>query len=64
MPEKYQHILVDSPQLSGAVCVYLATEEADYLRGRFLYANWDLEQLLQRKSEILENDLFKMQLAC
>lgn len=55
-------ILVDSPELSGAVCVYLSTKDADFLRGRYVSAQWDLPELAKRKDEILEKDLFKMQL--
>ncbi|KAK9808312.1 hypothetical protein WJX73_000053 [Symbiochloris irregularis] len=63
MPEFMHKILVDTPELSGAVCVYLATKEADYLRGRYVSACWDLPQLQHRKDEILEKDLFKLRLA-
>lgn len=60
----HAHLMVDAPELSAAVCVYLASAEADYLCGRFVSATWDLQQLLQRRDEILKRDLFKMQLAC
>lgn len=63
MPEAMHSILVDTPELSGAVCVYLSTPEADYLRGRHLSANWDLMELQKCKDEILEKDLLKLQLA-
>lgn len=62
IPERFHHLLIDKLELSGAVCVYLTTSEADYLRGRTVFASWDLQQLLQRKDEIIENDLFKMKL--
>lgn len=64
LPKQYWENFKDTPELSGAVCVYLTTSEADYLQGRYLHANWDTEQLLQRQDEILGKDLFKMQLAC
>lgn len=63
MPEYMHKILVDTPELSGAVCVYLTTKETDYLRGRYVSSCWDLPQLLERKGEILEKDLFKLRLA-
>ncbi|KAK9862986.1 hypothetical protein WJX84_002826 [Apatococcus fuscideae] len=34
MPQDMHHILVDSPYLSGAMCVWLGTDRADFLRGR------------------------------
>lgn len=63
MPEYTHGWLTDSPELSGAVCVYLTTKEADYLRGRYVSACWDLPQLQERKDEILVKDLFKLRLA-
>lgn len=62
MPKEMHHILIDTPELSGAVCVYLTTKEADYLRGRYVSSCWDLPELLERKDEILEKNLFKLEL--
>jgi len=32
--------------------VLLASHEADFLNRRFLWANWDVEQLKEKKSEL------------
>ena len=55
--------LTDPPELAAACCVYLMTSKADYLRGRFISANWDVTELEQRKQEIVEKDLLKLCLA-
>jgi len=31
--------------LSGATCVFLSTQRADWLSGRYISANWDMEEL-------------------
>lgn len=44
---------LDDPELSANFMVWLASPEADFLKsGRFLWANWDVEELVARKAEI------------
>jgi NAD(P)-dependent dehydrogenase (short-subunit alcohol dehydrogenase family) len=43
--------------LAGHFFAWAATEEADFLRGRFVWAEWDIEELMKKKDEILEKDL-------
>lgn len=44
-------------ELAGAV--YLTTERAEYLNGRFVTVNWDIEELEARKDEIVLNGLMR-----
>jgi hypothetical protein len=49
--------------LPAGFCVWLAAcEEADFLRGRLLWANWDVDELLARKQEVIEKDLLNVRL--
>ncbi|KAI1045328.1 hypothetical protein LB505_014415 [Fusarium chuoi] len=49
---------VDNIRLPASYCVWLATsKEADCLKGRFLWTNWDVTELLQRKDEIEKQSL-------
>jgi hypothetical protein len=43
--------------LPASVCIWLASREADFLQGRLLWANWDVEELKERKQEIIERNL-------
>ncbi|KAF1969124.1 NAD(P)-binding protein [Bimuria novae-zelandiae CBS 107.79] len=43
----------DSPDLAGHTFVWLASPEADFLKGKFVWSNWDAEELVARKEEIL-----------
>ena len=62
LPKDMHRVLVDTPQLSGGMCVYLTSSRADFLKGRYVSSHWDVTELEARKQEILEKDLFKMQL--
>ncbi|KAH8177882.1 short chain dehydrogenase domain-containing protein [Sarocladium implicatum] len=42
----------DKVKLPGHFAVWLASPEARFLRGKFVYANWDVEELLSRSKEI------------
>ncbi|RFU26114.1 hypothetical protein B7463_g10223, partial [Scytalidium lignicola] len=38
----------DTPELPASFMVWLATPETDFLKGRMVWANWDVEELKQR----------------
>jgi hypothetical protein len=38
--------------LAGSFSVWLASPEARFLRNKFLWANWDVEELKSRAKEI------------
>ncbi|KAI4095285.1 MAG: hypothetical protein LQ339_007282 [Xanthoria mediterranea] len=50
----------DDVSLPGGFAVWLASGEADFLAGRFVYANWDVEELKARAEEIVNSDLLKI----
>ena len=47
----------DTPQLAGAVVNWLAGEDAKFLNGRYVSANWDMNEILARKDEIVKENL-------
>lgn len=49
----------DSVQLPAGVCLYLASPRADFLRGRWISANWRVDELEARKTEIMSENLLK-----
>jgi NAD(P)-dependent dehydrogenase (short-subunit alcohol dehydrogenase family) len=53
----------DTPALPGSVVNWLTSEEAAFLRGRYITANWDVNELIARKEEIVEKDLLTVQLS-
>lgn len=40
--------------------MYLTTPHASYLSGRFVSVNWDLEELAEKREEIIEKGLLLM----
>ncbi|MCJ1355271.1 MAG: hypothetical protein MMC33_005262 [Icmadophila ericetorum] len=44
-------------KMAGDFFAWLSTDEAEFLSGRFVWAEWDVEELKARKDEILEKDL-------
>lgn len=43
--------------LAGEFFAWAASDEADFLRDRFVWAEWDIDELKAKKEEILEKDL-------
>ena len=56
MPGEMHAYLTDSPELAASFIVWLASGSADWATGRYLSANWDVEELTSLKEEILQND--------
>ena len=57
MPEHMHEYLVDDPDLAATFSVWLCSGKADWAKGRYLSANWDVRELMAMKTEILQNDL-------
>ncbi len=57
MPEAMHQYLVDSPDLAAGFAVWLCSGKADWAKGRYLSATWDVGELTAMKDEILAEDL-------
>lgn len=57
LPEEIYASLVDQPDLAAGFIVWLCSGEADWARGRYLSANWDIDELTRLKNRIIEEDL-------
>jgi len=57
MPEAMHAYLVDEPTLAAGFAVWLCSGAADWARGRYLSATWDVGELKARKASILGDDL-------
>jgi NAD(P)-dependent dehydrogenase (short-subunit alcohol dehydrogenase family) len=47
----------DTPELVGGTVVWLASEKAKFLTGRTICANWSVDDLVERKDEIVAGNL-------
>jgi hypothetical protein len=43
----------DTPELVGGVGVWLSTEKASFLNGKYVEVNWDVDELTARKDDIV-----------
>jgi len=59
VPENMLHLMVDTPELAAGYCVWLSTEQADFLRGRYSDCTWDVNELMKNAKRIVEMDLLK-----
>lgn len=57
MPEAMHAHLIDSPALAAAFVVWLCSGKADWAKGRYLSATWDVDELEAIQDSILQNDL-------
>jgi len=53
---------LDDAELAGDFVVWAASEEARFLKGKFVWVNWDVEELKERKEEIESSNLLKLNL--
>ncbi|KAL8811655.1 MAG: hypothetical protein Q9200_001625 [Gallowayella weberi] len=60
-PQEFIPFLVDSVDLCGAFCVWLTRDSQSmmWLSGRYLSSKWDVDELLEKKAEIIDGDLLK-----
>lgn len=57
MPEALHAYLDDDPDLAACFAVWLCSGAADWAKGRYLSATWDVDELVEMKEAILEKDL-------
>ena len=53
---------LDTPELSGNFAVWLATESASFLNGRYVSPNWPVHDLMAMKETIAGSDALKVRL--
>lgn len=49
--------------LAANFSVWATTPEAEFLNGKFLWVNWDVEELKKQKKDIVENHKLQFSLA-
>lgn len=57
MPAHMHEHLIDEPDLAASFAVWLCSGQGDWAKGRYLSANWDVEELTALSHEILRDDL-------
>lgn len=57
MPAQLHEYVTDAPELAACFAVWLCSGQADWARGRYLSATWDVAELAALKDKILRDDL-------
>lgn len=63
MPSELHATLNDTPELAADFFVFLVHARMGWLGGRYLSVTWDVDELVQKKEEIVKGDLLKVRLA-
>ncbi|CCM04176.1 uncharacterized protein FIBRA_06338 [Fibroporia radiculosa] len=53
---------VDTPELSAHTLTWLVRERRDWLAGRYVSSQWDMEELSAKKQEIIQGDKLKVKM--
>ncbi|KIP09052.1 hypothetical protein PHLGIDRAFT_23195 [Phlebiopsis gigantea 11061_1 CR5-6] len=59
IPDEFKDRLVDTVELPAHTLVWLIKERRDWLAGRFISCNWDVEEFLGKKDEVVKGDKLK-----
>lgn len=60
--ESFRRFALDTPELVGGVGVWLATDRARFMDGRVMNSNWHVDDLYERREEIVGGNLLRMDL--
>lgn len=60
--DSFQKFALDTPELVGGVAVWLSTEKARFMNGRFMNSNWDVDDLFERREEVQSGKLLQIDL--
>ncbi|CAI6100048.1 unnamed protein product [Clonostachys chloroleuca] len=59
LPGQASMISQDKPELAGDTLVFLTKEKRQWLSGRMITSNWDMEEFLSKREEIIARDSLK-----
>ncbi|KAL2840350.1 hypothetical protein BJX68DRAFT_246729 [Aspergillus pseudodeflectus] len=62
LPEAVRERFPDSSDVAGDTIAWLAAERREWLGGRYISCPWDMEELMERKDEIVGEDKLKLRM--
>ena len=63
MPDFMKKFAQDPPELVGGTAVWLASEQARFMNGRYMSVNWCVKELMDRQTETVAGDRRKITLS-
>jgi NAD(P)-dependent dehydrogenase (short-subunit alcohol dehydrogenase family) len=61
-PEIVRNALPHQPDIAGDTIAWLASQRREWLGGRYVSCPWDMEELLDKKDEIVKEDKLKLRM--
>ncbi|KAF5879452.1 putative nad-p-binding protein [Botrytis fragariae] len=52
----------DTPELAADTISYLTSQKRKWLAGRYLSSNWDVNEIMSREEEIVDEDKLKFKM--
>lgn len=62
MPKEVHEWLQDTPQLAADAITWWTQQRQEWLAGRYVSVNWDVDEMMARKEEIVREDKLKMRM--
>ena len=62
MPEDFKSLLVDTPEVAAHALTWLVRERRGWLAGRYISCQWDVDELLAKKQEIIDGNKLKVRM--
>jgi len=63
LSDRLRDSLPDKPEIAGDTIAWLAAGRYEWLAGRYLSCPWDMEELMQMESAIVQGDKLKLKMA-
>ncbi|KAM0546271.1 hypothetical protein ACHAPJ_010954 [Fusarium lateritium] len=61
-PESVRNAFPDKPDVAGDTIVWLGADRKEWLGGRYISCVWDMEEVMQKKDEIISEDKLKLRM--
>lgn len=62
LSEEFLSYLTDTPELAADTLVFLTRERREWLAGRYVSCQWDMDDFLAKRAEIEQGDLLKVRM--
>lgn len=62
LPPEFHGNLIDTPELAANTLVWLTRDRKEWLSGRVMIVNLDVEELEGKKEEVVKGDKLKVRL--
>ncbi|TEA13351.1 Short chain dehydrogenase citE [Colletotrichum sidae] len=62
LPDEFRERFPDKADVAGDTIAWLAAERREWLGGRYVSCPWDMEELMEKREEIVEGDKLKLRM--